>query len=43
MIVDVSTWGWVHLILGALLALVGFVLFGGAAWARAVAASSSSC
>jgi hypothetical protein len=37
-IVDVSTWGWVHLVLGALLTLVGFVLFGGAPWARAVAA-----
>ncbi|QHT58026.1 hypothetical protein GXP71_19355 [Cellulomonas sp. H30R-01] len=33
-IVDVSTWGWVHLILGALMVALGLVLFTGAAWAR---------
>jgi hypothetical protein len=36
-VVDVSTWGWVHLVLGALLLLVGFALFGGSAWARVTA------
>lgn len=36
-VVDVSTWGWVHLITGALLVLVGFALFGGSGWARLVA------
>ncbi|ROS25873.1 hypothetical protein [Cellulomonas sp. PhB150] len=36
-IIDVSTWGWVHLILGAIITLVGFVLFGGAPWVRATA------
>lgn len=33
-IIDVSTWGWVHLILGAALTALGLVLFTGAAWAR---------
>ena len=36
-VVDVSTWGWVHLVLGALLLLVGFALFSGAGWARVIA------
>ena len=37
-VVDVSTWGWVHLVLGALLVLAGFALFAGSWWARLVAA-----
>jgi len=32
--VDTTAWGWVHLILGVITALVGFALFGGAGWAR---------
>jgi hypothetical protein len=36
-IVDVSTWGWVHLVLGLLLVVAGFALFGGSAWARYLA------
>jgi len=36
-VIDVSTWGWVHLAIGVLLALVGLALFAGAAWARLVA------
>jgi len=36
-IVDVSTWGWVHLVVGVLILLTGFALFGGAGWARFVA------
>lgn len=36
-IIDVSAWGWVHLILGAIMALVGFALFGGAPWVRTTA------
>lgn len=36
-VVDVSTWGWVHMILGVLLVAAGFALFSGAAWARLVA------
>jgi len=33
---DLTSWGWIHLILGALIALSGFALIGGALWARAV-------
>jgi hypothetical protein len=33
---DVTTWGWVHLILGALVALAGFFVFSGAVWARTI-------
>ena len=32
---DVTAWGWIHLILGIVVALAGFALFYGAAWARA--------
>lgn len=31
---DLTTWGWIHLVLGALVALVGLALFTGTAWAR---------
>ena len=34
---DVTAWGWVHLILGALLLLVGFSLLARQAWAGVVA------
>jgi hypothetical protein len=34
--VNVSAWGWIHLVLGAIMALTGFFLFSGATWARAV-------
>lgn len=34
---DLSTWGWVHIVLGSLLALVGFCLMAGRKWARWVA------
>lgn len=33
---NVSTWGWIHLILGIVLVAVGFFLLGGAAWARVI-------
>jgi hypothetical protein len=33
---DVTTWGWVHLIAGAIVALAGFFLLSGATWARVV-------
>jgi hypothetical protein len=36
-VVDVSTWGWVHVALGVLLAAAGFALFSGSSWARVVA------
>ena len=34
---DVSTWGWIHLFVGAIVALAGLLLFTGAVWARMVA------
>jgi hypothetical protein len=34
---DVSAWGWVHLILGVLLVVTGWGLFAAKAWAAAVA------
>ncbi|CAM2813196.1 hypothetical protein RHDE110596_02425 [Prescottella defluvii] len=34
---NVTTWGWIHLVLGVIIALVGAVLFTGAAWARVAA------
>ena len=33
---DVTTWGWVHLIIGIVILLAGFGLFSGAVWARIV-------
>src|SRR6476661_2714241 len=33
-IADVSMWGWVHLILGSLVAITGLGLFAGTEWAR---------
>jgi hypothetical protein len=34
---DVSTWGWFHLLLGILIVLSGFYLLAGRAWAGVVA------
>jgi hypothetical protein len=36
-IADITTWGWVTLILSVILVLTGFGLLGGAEWARVVA------
>lgn len=33
-IADVTTWGWIHFILGSIAALTGLGLFAGAEWAR---------
>jgi hypothetical protein len=33
---NVTSWGWIHVILGALIALAGLALFTGALWARVV-------
>jgi hypothetical protein len=33
---DVTSWGWIHLVLGVIVALAGFSLLSGATWARAV-------
>jgi hypothetical protein len=35
--VDVSTWGWIHLVGGALIVVAGFFVFTGALWARTIA------
>jgi hypothetical protein len=35
--VDYTAWGWVHIILGVVVALAGAALFTGAMWARIVA------
>jgi hypothetical protein len=34
---DTSAWGWIHLLLGIILVLVGYFLFAGAAWAGVTA------
>jgi len=34
--VDVSTWGWIHLIAGIVVAFAGYYVFIGAVWARTV-------
>ena len=34
---DVTSWGWIHLLLGVVVGLAGFALLSGATWARAVA------
>jgi hypothetical protein len=36
-VADVTTWGWVHLILGSIMALTGMALFTGNSTARAAA------
>ncbi len=33
---DLTGWGWIHLIMGAVITLAGFALFQGATWARVV-------
>jgi hypothetical protein len=34
--VDVTVWGWIHLILGIVIVLAGFSLFAGKTWGRVV-------
>jgi hypothetical protein len=34
---DVTSWGWIHLIVGVIVALAGMALFQGQVWARTVA------
>ncbi|MFC4001223.1 hypothetical protein ACFS2C_07300 [Prauserella oleivorans] len=34
---DLTTWGWIHLLVGAAAVLAGFALMSGATWARAAA------
>jgi len=33
---DLTGWGWIHLLLGILVALAGFALLSGQVWARAI-------
>lgn len=33
---DITTWGWIHLILGIVVFFAGIALFSGAVWARTV-------
>jgi hypothetical protein len=33
---DVTTWGWIHLIMGIVVLLAGFAVFTGAVWARTI-------
>ncbi|MDA1361813.1 hypothetical protein O1R50_19450 [Glycomyces luteolus] len=40
--VDTTAWGWVHLILGVITALVGCALFTGATWARVLGITLAS-
>ena len=37
LIADITTWGWVHLLLGSLMALTGLALFAGSSGARWIA------
>jgi len=34
---DTTAWGWIHLVLGVIVAVTGYFLFTGASWARMVA------
>lgn len=34
LVFDLTTWGWVHIVVGALLVLAGVGLFSGTAWGR---------
>ena len=41
-----TTWGWIHLVVGAVVVAAGFLVFAGKVWARAVGvvvASSVGC
>jgi hypothetical protein len=35
--IDVTTWGWIHLVAGLIIAAAGAALFSGALWARVIA------
>jgi hypothetical protein len=34
--IDVTTWGWIHLVAGLVVLLAGLALFSGAIWARTI-------
>lgn len=33
---DVTTWGWIHVIIGIIIALAGVAIFSGSAWGRTI-------
>ena len=33
---DTTTWGWIHILMGAITLLAGFALFAGSIWARTI-------
>ncbi|MBM7773794.1 putative membrane protein [Actinokineospora baliensis] len=37
LVFDLTGWGWVHLVVGAVAAFAGFALLGGATWAKVAA------
>jgi len=37
LVFNLTTWGWIHLVIGVLAVITGIVLFSGAMWARVVA------
>jgi hypothetical protein len=39
---DVTAWGWVHLLLGVIVAIAGWAVFSGATWARMVGITLAS-
>ena len=39
---DLTTWGWVHLLLGALIAIAGFAVLRGQTWGRVVGITLAS-
>jgi hypothetical protein len=40
--IDTTTWGWIHLILGIVVAAAGFAIFGGQTWGRVVGIAVAS-
>jgi hypothetical protein len=34
--IDVTSWGWIHLIGGVIVALTGFFVFSGTLWVRSI-------
>ena len=39
---DLTTWGWIHLLIGLLVLVAGFFVFKGAVWARVVGIAAAA-
>lgn len=39
---DVTAWGWIHLILGIVIGIAGWAIFAGLTWARAVGIATAA-